>query len=187
MDPITAKILFGCGVVAAGVAGYGLLKWHGQTVMNGRLQVLPDPAPLGGSARFRIDVRPRSPMRVNRVLARTLCLRRVQECNRAWDNTSRSVDRLLWSIVLGGIGRPHFHHAEHDEIARSEVEICGAEEWDARQQRTWDVELPLADGLPTDTHGELTIGWVAEVHFDIPSFPDVTLRQPFRVQRIYGR
>ena len=43
--------------------------------------------------------------------------------------------------------------------------------------------MPLADGLPTKTEGDLTIGWVAEVHFHIPSFPDVTLTRPFQVQR----
>lgn len=185
MDPIVAKILFGVGVMATGAVAWGLLKLHGRTVVNGRFKVVPDPAPLRGNVRFQIQVQPRNSMRVNRVLARTVCLRRLVECHGGWGD-QRGSDYGIIGTLFFSSGR-HHHHVEHDEIGRSEVEICGAEEWDAGQQRAWDVEVPLADGLPTDTEGELTVRWVAEVHFDIPSFPDVTLSAPFRVQRIYGR
>ena len=106
MDPIVAKLLFGFGVMATGAAAWGLLKLHGRTVVNGRFQVRPDPAPLHGSVRFQIQVQPRGPMRVSRVVARTVCWRRFVERHGGWDDAE----------------------VEHDEVGRSEVEICGAQE-----------------------------------------------------------
>ena len=188
MDPLLAKALFGGAVVVAGAGTWLGLGLHARSALNAHLRVHPNPAPLGGGARFQVQLRPRSEVRVNRVLARTRCLRRVAERRGGIYEVLRA--ETLPEAVLVLLFKPKGDrifgrvHVEEDEVATSEVELSGPATWAARQLVTWEVEVPLADGLPTDTEGSLTIRWVAEVHFDIPAFPDVTLRQPFRVVRV---
>lgn len=183
MDPLLAKALFGGAVVVAGAGTWLGLRAHARSVLNGHLRVHPDPAPLKGEVRFQVQVRPRAEVQVNRVVARTRCVRRVVERRGGHRRVLRAESLPEALLLLFTTTERSRRHVETDEVARSEVELSGPATWRPGQLVTWDIEVPLADGLPTDTEGSLTIRWVAEVHFDIPAFPDVTLGRPLRVVR----
>lgn len=184
MDPITTNILLGLGIIGLGAAVFGLLKQSGRSALNAHFTVTPNPATLRGKVQFQISANPRSPVTVNRVVARTRCLRQTTELadndddsgSLGWESMASSVfERVAVETMV-----------QNEEIGRSEMEVCGTERWDALRPRTWNIEIPLADGLPTKEQGKIHIHWVAEVHFEISAVPDVTLSQHFRVHRAFG-
>ncbi len=146
--------------VGGGVGFYFLLVGQARRALNAHVVLQSRDAPLRGVLSVQVHVRPRQEVRIDRAVVRTVCRRRVLERHRDGDQ-----------------------HVEVDEVARAEVEFLHTHTFRPGHPESFELEVPVADGVPTDREGKLTINWVLEVHFAVPNFPDAVWSLPIRVFR----
>lgn len=180
MEPVNL-LLFAGAVAFLGGGTWLALKHHAQSTLNAHV-ILDNPAALlGGEVTLGVHVRPRQAVSLDRIVARTRCLRRSVEGS----GRDSYEDGTWWLNLFFDNRRNDSTWVERDEVARSEIQISGPLDLRAGQSQSFEAKVPVADGLPTDTSGPLTISWVLEVEFEIPNSPDVTVRRPLKVQRRY--
>jgi len=159
MDPLVATAIL-LGLVAAGFFGIReILVWQARRALGVRLALQSRDAPLRGVLPVQVQCRPRQEVRIERAVARTICRNKVVEHH--GDHT----------------------HRESGELGRSELEFLKAYTFRPGNPEIFELEVPVADGLPTDRQGPLTVDWHLEVEFEIPDYPDLALREPIRVFR----
>lgn len=164
MDPLLAGGLVVALAVGGGVGFYFLLVSQARRALNAHVVLQGREAPLRGVLPVQVHVRPRQEVRIDRAVARTICRRRVLERQRDGDQ-----------------------HVEVDEVARAEVEFLRTHTFRPGHPESFELDVPVADGLPTDRAGKLTIHWTLEVHFAVSDFPDAVWSLPIRVvRRIQG-
>ena len=176
---IVNLLLFGGALAVAGAGTWFALSWQARSTLNAHLVLDAREVKVLGEVPVQVHLRPRQPVQVNRVVARTRCLRRSVE-----GPGREGHDLPAWTSFFS-LGDSDETWIERDEVARAEVELSGPFELRAGQARSFEAVVPVADGVPTDDSGPLSISWVLEVAFDIPHSPDVTLRRPLRVRRRY--
>lgn len=182
MDPVNL-LLFAGAVALVGSGTWFALKHRAKSVLNAHVILDSPQAKLGGELTVALHLRPREAVAVDRVVARTRCLRRSVE-----GRNRDAYDRDTWWNALSLAGNSRWddqNWVEHDEVARSEAQLSGPREFRPGESATFEAKVPVADGVPSDDRGPLTIRWVLEVEFEIPNSPDVTLRKPLVVTRRY--
>lgn len=182
MDPLNALLFVGI-VAAVGAGTWYAMQQRAKSVLNAHVILDSPQAKLGGELTVAVHLRPREAVTVDRVVARTRCLRRSVE-----GQNRDAYDRETWWSALFLADNSRWDDqtwVEHDEVARAEAQLCGPREFRAGESATFEAKVPVADGVPSDDRGPLTIRWVLEVEFAIPNSPDVTLRKPLVVARRY--